>query len=70
MDLLTFMLRSLKAERCDFGGVAQNAIVFRDIYLQCSVLKMHGIIIAWIKLSEFRLLSSMNRRLTIKRSDV
>ena len=20
MDLLTFMLRSLKAERCDFGG--------------------------------------------------
>ena len=30
----------------------------------------HAIIIAWIKLSDFRLLPSMNRRLLIKRSDV
>ena len=31
---------------------------------------MHGIIIASIKLSDFRLLSSMSRLLLIKRSDV
>ena len=31
---------------------------------------MHGIVIASIKLSDFRLISSMNRRLLIKRSDV
>ena len=37
---------------------AQNAIVFRDMYLQCPARNNKGC----IKLSDFRLLSSMNRR--------
>ena len=47
-------------------NIAQNSIVFRDMYLQCPTRNNNG----KIKLSDFRLLSSMNRRLSIKRSDV